>query len=178
MVNVMKYPLSSRILHWLMAALVLFMIGLGFYMTEILPKDAPNHLQVYNLHKAIGVVILLLVMVRIANRLIKKAPPLQESISKIERILSHLAHFGLYVLMISVPLSGYLMSSYFGFPVHLFNFEMPIFVERNFEYGAFFKLSHELSAYALIGLVSVHILAVIKHRYFDKAENDVLKRML
>jgi cytochrome b561 len=154
------------------------MLGLGLYMTKILPKDAPNHLQVYELHKSFGVMVLILVLIRITNRLMKGAPPLQETISKIERILAYLGHFGLYVLMIITPLSGYLMSNSFGFPVKFFGIKLPFLVSQNFDHGKIFALAHELLAYALLALVVIHILAVIKHRYFDKPENDVLKRML
>lgn len=173
-----KYPLPSRIIHWLMAAIILFLLGLGIYMTKILPKDAPNHLEVYNLHKSLGAVILILVFIRIFNRLINKAPALPPTLAKSEQILSHLGHFGLYVLMICVPLSGYLMSNSFGFPVHLFALELPVLIERNFELGKFFILAHEFCAYGLLGLVTIHVLAVIKHRFFDLPENNVLKRMI
>lgn len=174
----MKYPLTSRIIHWIMALLILFMLCLGIYMTEFLPKDAPNHLQVYELHKSFGLMIFILVFLRILNRFAKGVPALPESMSLIERILSHLGHFGLYVLMILVPLSGYLMSNSFGFPVKFFGIEMPIIAERNFEQGAFFITAHSFLAYTLLALVTIHVLAVIKHRFFDKPENDVLKRMI
>ncbi len=173
-----KYSLPSRIIHWLMAVIILFMLGLGIYMTTFLPKDAPNHLEIYSLHKSIGAIALILVFIRILNRFINKAPALPETIKKSEQILSHLGHFGLYVLMLCVPLSGYLMSNSFGFPVHLFSLELPMLVERNFELGKLFATVHELGAYALLGLVVAHVLAVIKHRFFDKPENDVLKRMI
>jgi len=174
----MKYSLTSRILHWLMAALIFFMLGLGIYMTEFSPKDAPNHLQIYELHKSFGVMILILVFLRIINRFVKTPPALPLSMPKFERILAHLGHFGLYVLMILVPLSGYFMSNSFGFPVHFFGIEMPFLVEKNFDHGKLFAEAHELLAYGLLALVAVHILAAIKHRFFDKPENDVLKRML
>ena len=173
-----KYTLSSRIIHWIMALLIPSILAVGIYMTEFLPKDSPNHLQVYELHKSFGVIALILIFIRIINRLIKKAPPLPESITRIEHILSHLGHFGLYVLMLIVPLSGFLMSNSFGFPVKFFSIELLVMVGTNFELGKLFALLHELSAYGLLALITVHILAVIKHRYFDKAENDVLKRML
>ena len=161
-----------------MAARVLFMLALGIYMTEIMLKDAPNHLEVYNLHKSFGVMVLILVVIRIINRLIYKAPPLPGGLLKWEKIASHLGHFGLYVLMIFVPLSGYLMSNFFGFPVHFFQIEMPFLVERNFELGRLFSELHQLLAYLLLALVIIHVLAVIKHRFFDKPENDVLQRMI
>jgi len=174
----MKYPLSSRIIHWIMALLIFFMLGLGLYMTKVLPKDAPNHLQIYELHKSFGVLVLILVLVRIINRLVKGAPPLQETIAKIERILAHLGHFGLYVLMVVVPLSGFLMSNSFGFQVKFFGIELPFLTGQNFDRGKIFALAHQLLAYTLLALVIVHILAALKHRFFDKPENDVLKRML
>ncbi len=173
-----KYPLSSRIIHWLMAALIFFLLGLGIYMTDFLPKDAPNHLEVYSLHKSLGAIALIFIFIRVINRFIFKAPALPATLKKSEQILSHLGHFGLYVLMLCVPLSGYLMSDSFGYPVHLFSFELPMLIGTNFELGKVFAEAHELSAFSLLGLVGIHVLAVIKHRFFDKPENDVLKRMI
>lgn len=174
----MKYALSSRIIHWLMAAVILFLLALGIYMTEFLPKDSPNHLQVYELHKSFGVLALALIFVRVTNRLIKKAPPLPNTMPKYEQILAHLGHIGLYVLMLVVPLSGFLMSNSFGFPVKFFGIELPMLIATNFDNGKIFSEVHELAAYALLGLVIAHVAAVIKHRFFDKPENDVLKRMI
>jgi cytochrome b561 len=161
-----------------MALVILFLLGLGIYMTEFLPKDSPNHLQVYELHKSFGVVALIFIFIRIVNRFIKKAPALPDTMPKIEQILSHLGHLGLYVLMLVVPLSGFLMSNSFGFPVKFFGTELPVLIGTNFDQGKLFAEAHELGAYALLGLVVVHVAAVIKHRFFDKPENDVLKRMI
>jgi len=174
----MKYSLSSRIIHWLMALIILSLLGVGIYMTEFLPKDSPNHMAIYDLHKSFGVIALILIFVRIINRFIYKAPALPQSLPKIEIALSHLVHLGLYILMIIVPLSGYLMSNSFGYPAVFFGNELPFLVEQNFERGKFFAETHELSAYGLLGLVALHVLGAIKHRFFDKPENDVLKRML
>lgn len=174
----MRYALSSRIIHWFMALVILFLLGLGIYMTEFLPKDSPNHLQVYELHKSFGVVALIFIFIRIVNRFVKKAPALPDTMPKIEQILSHLGHLGLYVLMLVVPLSGFLMSNSFGFPVKFFGTELPVLIGTNFDHGKLFAEAHELGAYALLGLVVVHVAAVIKHRFFDKPENDVLKRMI
>lgn len=147
-------------------------------MTDFLPKDSPNHLQVYELHKSFGVLALALIFIRIINRFIKKPPALPDSMPKIEQILAHLGHLGLYFLMVAVPLSGFLMSNSFGFPVKFFGLELPMLVTTNFEHGKVFAEAHELCAYALLGLIATHVAAVIKHRFFDKPENDVLKRMI
>jgi cytochrome b561 len=78
-----KYSISSRAIHWLMALLIFFMLGLGIYMTKILPKDASNHLEIYSLHKSFGVVALIFVTIRILNRLICRAPALPNNNAKI-----------------------------------------------------------------------------------------------
>jgi cytochrome b561 len=173
----LKYALSSRIIHWIGSILVLTILGIGIYMTDFLSKDSPNHLKIYELHKSLGIIALILIVIRVINRFFKKVPALPATMPKIEVVLSGLVHFGLYVLLFCVPLSGYLMSNSYGFPVHLFGIKMPLLIGTNYELGKLFAEAHELCAYALLGLVIIHILAVIKHRYFDKPENDILKRM-
>ncbi len=176
--SLLKYSLPSRILHWVMALIILFLLGLGIYMTEFLNEASEDRMKIYNLHKSLGVSVLILVFIRIINRFKNKPPTLPESMPTWEKILSHLAHIALYILMIFVPLSGYLMSNSFGFPVHFFSLEMPFLIERSLALGQFFSKMHWLLAYFLLALVALHILAVIKHRFFDRQEHDVLKRML
>jgi cytochrome b561 len=174
----MKYSLSSRIIHWLMAVLIIAILAIGIYMTEFLPKDSVNRSQIYSFHKSLGVMAIILIITRIINRFLNKAPNLPQSMAKAEKILAHLGHVGLYLLMIIVPVSGYLMSNSFGYAVSFFSLELPFVVEKNFELAKIFAEIHELSSYSILGLVAIHVLAVIKHRFFDKPENDVLKRMI
>lgn len=174
----MKYHIFSRILHWFMAVAILFLLGLGIYMADFLPKESPNRMAIYDLHKSLGVMILILVFVRIINRFANKPPALPDSLPKFEKIAANLAHFALYLLMILVPLSGYLMSNSFGYPVHFFSIEMPFLIKQNFELSGIFHNAHWIFAYSLIAVLALHILGIIKHRFFDKPENDVLKRMI
>ncbi len=174
----MKYPLTSRILHWLMAAIILFLLGLGIYMVDFLSKEAPNRMEIYNLHKSLGVIILVLIFIRILNRLAFKTPTFPNSLPKIEKIAANLAHFALYFLMIAMPLSGYLMSNSFGYHVNFFGIELPMLMEKNLELAPIISQSHTIFGYSLIAIISLHILGVIKHRFFDRPENDVLKRMI
>jgi cytochrome b561 len=176
--NTMKYALTSRILHWVMALLIIFLLGLGIYMSDFLSKESPNHLEVYNLHKSLGVVVLILVFLRIINRLLTRTPALPFAISALEKKLAKFGHFALYFLMFTTPFSGYLMSSFAGYPVKLFAIELPNFFEANYKIAEFFSEVHELSAFTLLGLIVIHILAVIRHRFFDKPGNDVLNRMM
>jgi cytochrome b561 len=172
-----KYPFLSRAIHWLMAVLIIFLLALGFYMSDFLPKDSESRFAIYHFHKSLGVIALIFIIIRIINRLASKVPPLPDTMPKYEVILSKLAHFALYILMLVMPISGYLMSNYFGFPVILFKYPMPFLVEKNFELGNLFAKTHGIAAYTLVTILFLHILAVIKHRLFDKPEHDVLKRM-
>ncbi len=174
----MKYPLLSRILHWLMAVIILVLLAVGIYMTKFISSDSESRMAIYNLHKSFGVLALILVTIRIINRFINKPPALPETIIKIEVIASHLAHGLLYLFMIIIPLSGYLMSNSFGYPVYFFSIQMPFLIAQNFELGKIFAQIHEIAAYLLIATIVLHVCGVIKHRFFDKPENDVLKRMI
>ena len=176
--NTMKYALTSRILHWIMAVLIIFLLGLGIYMNDFLDKDSANRLDIYNLHKSLGVIVLILVFLRIINRLLTRTPTLPFAISALEKKLAKFAHLALYFLMFTTPFSGYLMSSFAGYPVKLFAIELPNFFEPNFQIAGFFAETHELSAFTLLGLIVIHILAVIRHRFFDKPGNNVLNRMM
>lgn len=161
-----------------MGFIIIGLLALGIYMAEFLSKEAPNRLEIYNLHKSFGVVALTLIFTRIINRFVNKAPKLPESMPKKERTLSAIIHAALYLLMIIIPLSGYLMSNSFGYPVSFFGFEMMTLAEKNMEMGEFYSEIHEISAYSIIALIGLHVLGALKHRFFDRPENDVLGRML
>ena len=80
--------------------------------------------------------------------------------------------------MLIVPLSGYLMSNSFGYEVKFFGILLPFITSINIDNAKIFSEVHEISAYTLAGLIAIHVIAVIKHRFFDQKENDVLNRML
>ena len=80
--------------------------------------------------------------------------------------------------MFLTPLSGYLMSNYYGYPVKLFGMELPILVETNFDLAKNFSELHEIFAFSLLGLIVVHLLAVIKHHFIGANKFPIIKRML
>lgn len=173
----MKYHISSRILHALMAVLIITLFCVGIFMADFMPQEATYKFQVYALHKSFGVMVLILVFVRIVNRFIHTPPAMPQGLPKIEKFAAHAIHYLLYVLMFLVPLSGYLMSNAYGFPVDFFNIRMPNLISAQPENGRFFAESHEILAFTLIGAVGLHLAGALKHRFFDKPENDVLNRM-
>ncbi len=172
-----KYHILSRILHWLMALLVIAALGLGLYMTGP-AKLASYRYELYDLHKSIGILILILVVIRLVVRAVKSTPALPHTIPPAIRILSHITHILLYVLMIMVPLSGYLMSNFGGHLVKFFSIQIPSFVDKNPIFAQGFYNAHTKLAYVLIGFIALHLLGVTKHRFFDVKEHDVLKTMI
>ena len=140
--------------------------------------DLPNGLQklkLYGWHKAFGILVLGLALLRIIWRLSNKTPNL--AIPKLELIAARLAHVGLYALMLAMPLSGWLMSSAAGLPPSFFGlFTLPSLVAPSDELRHVFGFMHQWFAYGLIALIAVHTLAALKHHFIDK--DDILRRML
>lgn len=174
---VQKYHIAIRILHWLMALIIISLLAIGIYMSDLDFLD-PKKAKLYALHKSFGVVILALVFIRIFFRIFKQVPKLPNSIPRTIRLLSHFIHYLLYLLMILLPVSGYLMSNLYGFPVTLFSVTLPNVASTNPNLGKVFNEIHEILGYSLIVVLSLHIIGVLKHRFFDAPENDVLKRII
>ncbi|MDK2123210.1 cytochrome b [Parachitinimonas caeni] len=170
-----RYTLTARILHWLMVLLILgaFALALSF---DDMPLS-PRKLQYINYHKWLGITVLWLVAVRLLWRLKHPAPELPAHMPKHEKMLAHLGHIGLYVLMFGVPIGGWLMSSAKGFPVvYLGLIPLPDLIGKNEELGKLLKEGHELFAWGLLLLAAGHAAAALKHHFIDK--DDVLRRML
>ena len=171
-----KYPLVMRILHWMMAVIILGVIGLGMYMTE-LPKEDPSRGFFYNLHKSFGVTVLLLVALRVMIRVRSCIPPLPEAFSSAEKKIIHAGHFGLYGLMFLTPLAGYMLSCAAGRAVFLFGVELPSLISENKNIAEFFGEAHEVFAYTLLVLAILHVLAAIKHALDKNPDRNIMQRI-
>jgi len=133
--------------------------------------------KAYNLHKSIGITILALISLRLLWRLTHSYPPSLASHKPWEKILAKLVHSSLYGLLFLMPLSGWAMSSAAGRPVKFFDlFTLPDLVEPDKEMAGFLSSAHWYIAWAIIGLLSLHIAGALKHHIIDK--DGTLKRML
>lgn len=172
-----RYSMPAIILHWSLALAFLLMLASGLLLHD-LPRDI--RFTTIQLHKSLGVIILLAVTARLILRLIKTPPPLPDTLSKQDKILAKLGHLALYGAMIIIPVSGWVMvsSSPYGLPTLVFNsFEWPHipWVEGDKEINQLAKTVHEIIAYVFIGLIVVHVAAVIKHAVKDRL--NLLPRM-
>jgi cytochrome b561 len=173
------YGLVSRFLHWAMALLILAMIGVGAYMTD-LAKEDPLRAQLYSMHKAVGVTLLGLAVIRILWILVSRPPVMPDALQRWEVVLAKSTVGLLYLLMLATPIAGYLMTNTGGKPISYFGlFELPALMGENHDLHEVLEEVHEILAFTILALVGLHVIGALKHRFFDKDPNaDVLKRML
>jgi cytochrome b561 len=170
-----RWGAIAQLLHWL---IVLFIVAQFTLATlfDGLPAGAKK-LTLLSRHKSIGITILVLALLRLAWRWNNPTPTLPDTLKPYERVLARLTHRLLYGLLFAVPLSGWLMSSARGFPVSWFGFfQLPDLVPKNKALYQALLTTHEILAWTLGIVATVHLLAALKHHFVHK--DDVLRRML
>lgn len=171
----LRYPRLSILFHWLIALLIIAAFALGTVMTEM--RISPAKLQYYSWHKWLGVTVLGLVAFRLLNRLMQTTPAYPNSMKAWEKQLANATHLVLYVLMFAVPVSGYLYTYAAGYPVvYLGWIELPALISPNPELKPLLKDAHKILTKIMFVLVSLHVLAALKHYFIDK--DTILQRML
>lgn len=170
-----SYTGFAIFIHWLMALAIFVIVPLGAYMHDL--PLSPDKLQLYSYHKSLGACILLLLIIRLIWRVMHQPPALPASMSAKEQMIAHAMAYGMYLLLFTSPMTGWLMSSFFDKPVVIFGLlQMPNLVSPNEDMGKLFATLHMVSNFTLATLIALHILASLKHHFITK--DDVLARML
>ncbi|HQT70362.1 MAG TPA: cytochrome b [Thiobacillus sp.] len=169
-----RYTTPAIVLHWLVALLVFVGFPLGVYMQDL--PLSPTKLQLYSYHKWIGITVLLLAGLRVVWRLTHRPPPLPDSVVRWQRQVSAAVHGLLYLLILAIPLSGWLMSSAKGFPVVWFGVvPLPDLVGKDKALGDLLVGVHQALNFTLLGLVILHVAAALKHHFIER--QPFLQRM-
>lgn len=169
------YTRTAIALHWLIALLVFCAFPLGVYMHDL--PFSPGRLKLYSYHKWLGVTVFLLAVVRVAWRIGHPVPPPPAGMPAWQRIASVATHHLLYVLILAVPVSGWLMSSAKGFQtVYLGMIPLPDLLTKDKELGDMLTTVHQALNFTLAALVTVHVAAALKHQFVDR--DEVLGRMI
>jgi cytochrome b561 len=176
--SVPRYHGFSILLHWLLGAALIAVFVVGAYMADL--PFSPQRLKLYNWHKWAGVCILILSLLRLVWRLTHRPPELPAKIADAmpawQRMAHHATHHGLYLLFFAVPLIGWAYSSAAGFPVVLFGvLPLPDFVPVDKALAELIKPWHEISAFAMMALVLLHVAGALKHALVDR--DGLLQRM-
>ena len=168
------YTRTAKTLHWLMAILFFGLLALGFYMHDL--PLSPEKLQLYSWHKWAGVTAFLLVLFRLFWRITHRPPALPASMPHLMQFAAHAGHFLLYVLMVAIPLSGWLMSSAKGFQTVWFGvLPIPDLLGKNKETGELLALVHKSLNLLFVAAILGHVAAALKHHFIDK--DGLLDRM-
>lgn len=155
-----KFPVLSRILHWLMAALLLTMLFIGVSMVASLG----NYHRLVAIHRPLGILILLLAIIRLINRLLTTLPPFPPTMSPQERWIATASERLLYALMLALPLVGWGMLSAGHFPIVMFGpLHLPPILPENPTLFAALRRTHTVLAYLLFFAFLAHLSAVLFH---------------
>lgn len=171
-----SYSTVAIVMHWAIASLIFLNVALGFYMAAQ-PKTLPTHDQVLFYHASIGSLIFLLAVFRLGWRLTHRPPALPRTIPNWQQAIAHILHWTLYVLMLIVPLSGYIHRLAGAHNVSFFGIgNLPVIIGKDEPLRVFTHTAHETLVWVLCILVVGHLGAALKHRFIDR--DGVLQRML
>lgn len=155
-----RFPWPARLLHWLMAVLILAMLFIGIAMVSSLSE----YHRLVSIHKPLGIAILVLVAIRLAYRLRHPAPPLPAGMPGWLRFVAHASHWLLYTLMFALPLVGWGMLSAAGYPIALIGaVHLPPILPHDAALYALLRPLHTILAFVLFGTFLAHLGAALTH---------------
>ncbi|MFM7083378.1 MAG: cytochrome b [Hyphomicrobium sp.] len=185
-------PIYSRIarhFHWWVAFLIFLQLPIGFYMnyrrTEMPSTNEAGETVLgvsdgitkffYSSHKFLGLFILVLVLLRLIYRFAHGVPKPDTSVPPMMIGISHLVHWVIYLLLIFVPIGGYIAISYGGY-LDVFGFSLPPVTAKDTKFAEELFEFHAFAASLLLALVSIHIIAALYHRFIRR--DRILERMI
>ena len=169
--SITEYGLVAKLFHWLTFIILIIQIPLGFYLVRLDFSDLRVTLD--EVHVIGGIIVFYLTLFRLIYKFFNKSPNFSSESFIGQKFIAKVNHFALYVVILTVTLSGIFKKLYNGEKLDFFIFKIRI--DDNFDLADKFYEIHILSNYFLIALISLHILAVIFHKLFFK--ENILKRM-
>jgi len=155
-----RYPLRTRILHWLTALLVFAMLLIGFVMVNAIGAYA----ALRAIHMTLGIIVLVIVVARIANRFTHRPPKLPDTVGWFEHKLVVGSELALYALLLAQPLVGWAMVSATGKPIEVFgSLHLPRIAPFDANLYFILRQTHSLLAYLLVVVIAAHVSAVLLH---------------
>jgi cytochrome b561 len=156
-----RFSVSSRVIHWLMAVMILAMLCIGIGMAASVSE---RYKSLVSIHKPLGIAILVLVVIRFVNRRINPPPALPDSLPAVQRVAAKASHVLLYVLMFIMPLVGWGMLSAASYPIILYGpLHLPPLLPHDLAVYALLRQLHTYLAYTLFALILAHFGAALFH---------------
>lgn len=158
----MGYGSAARLFHWITVLLVAVMIPVGIAMIQDIPRPVQDRLFI--LHKGLGPVVLVIVLLRLAWRLGHRPPPLPPSVPRLQALAAEAVHWGLYAFLIVQGVSGYVRVTTGGFPIEaLLAIGIPPLLPKAEGVAKVASVVHEISAIVLLVLIAMHVAAAAYH---------------
>ena len=170
--NKTKYGLLSKLFHWLTAAGLIVQIPLGFYLVDL--DFGQSRVDIENYHILFGLIVFYVILIRLIFKVLTPIPDFKGSAFLGQKFIARLNHLLLYLTLLTVTISGILKKLFNG--ESLVIFFKKINLTYNYELSEQFYSIHILANYALIGLITLHILAALFHKFFLR--ENILKRIL
>ncbi|PIV33341.1 MAG: cytochrome B [Lysobacterales bacterium CG02_land_8_20_14_3_00_62_12] len=165
----------TKFFHWTIAVLVIATMVLGSWMTELAPSA--DKMRWYALHKSIGLSILLLMLLRLLWRRFDQRPRPAPGLGPIASRVSRTVHASFYLLLIAMPISGWLYNSAANFPLRWFGWvHVPALVGADPMLKKIALSVHETLFWVILGLLVLHVAGALKHHFMDR--DNSLRRML
>jgi cytochrome b561 len=162
-----RYTNTAIVLHWLIAVAVLGLVGWGWWMQTIPKIPVGPRVDAFNLHKSIGMTVLLLMLVRIGWRARHRPPPFVP-MPRWQAQLARAVHLLLYACLIIQPLSGYLGSAFSGYPVRFFSVVLPAWAPKSDALKDALSLVHLVDSWVLVGALALHFAGTVKHALLQR----------
>jgi cytochrome b561 len=168
------YDAPARILHWLTALIVIPMIPVGILIADV--EDFPGKETVYNAHRSLGFVLLVLVLLRLAYRLTHRPPPLPAHMPMIQKLAAETVHWALYAALIAQPIVGWVATNAYPAQIQVFGlFTLPALVGKDEALSKLLFEVHFFLGIALAFLITVHIAGALFHTIVQK--DGIIRRM-
>lgn len=173
--NVKGWSGGQRVLHWLIAAAALSQLYVGFTFGDM-ARDNPERADLFAIHASLGLSIMVAMLLRLWWRLSHPVPPLPSTLRPIERRLARANHWAFYVLLIGLPIGGYLMVGAEGYRIPFYGTSLPPLTGENEGLADAIELIHVGGATVLSLLIILHVVAALRHEFLLR--DNVLRRML
>lgn len=157
-----RFTVPQRLLHWLMAICILSMLFIGVGMVSAV---TPKYLTLVQIHKPLGIAILVLALIRLTLRIVYGAPALPADLPEPIKLAANLSQYIFYVLMIGMPLIGWAMLSAASYPVVLFgSVHLPSILPLSPSLHTLLWRAHYLLAFAFFAFILMHVSAILFHK--------------
>lgn len=174
--NSAQYGWVAIALHWLMAPAIIGLFALGWWMRQLSYYD-PWYRQGPELHKGIGIILLGLLLFRLLWKVINAHPAPEAGSPRWQNLAARFAHGAIYLLLLAIMTSGYLISTADGRAIDVFGlFSVPATLQGLPNQEDIAGQVHEILAWSLMALVALHALAALKHHFIDR--DSTLRKML